>query len=675
MENKSNFIQKTNHDVNSQYDMQLNTSESTTSSRTTSSSTSSCNTTPTSTTSSSATSEQVYTHLDIVPGCASFLQSLSANMMGKKRHPVAEKYWLDYRSTRCDLAWDILHHFGASLPGYKLKAKYTLIHFDSDMGEDVSSHEEYLNEKKRRTSQITLSTQHVDNPERMRDVMLHELCHAGVWQIHGHTDEKIHGPKWKCLVERLKHLYPYINIKETCSEADDIYLDNVPGCASFLESLSEDMMGKKRHPAAQEYFQDYRSKRLDLAWDIVEHFDATVCDYKLDFENVEIYFNNQMFKYVSCHHECFHNDDRHTKLSKIYLSIRCLDNPERLRDALLHELCHAMVWQIDDFNDGVQHGPKFQWWIQHLVQKHPCINVEQVVGNADYECKKYLYECVKCGYDIGEKKTLPQKYRKRCIKCGERFRLVKLQDHKLDTRSNVISKKITSKISANSNREPLYTHFDNVPECASFLESLSEDMNGKKRHPVAHKYWLDYRSNRSDLARDIYEIFNVSVCGGKLHPNNMQIFFDNQMWNEIGYHHNDSEVQGQKSSHIYLSIRWLENPERLRDTLLHELCHATVWQIDDAFEDNHGPKFQWWIQHLGRIHPYINAEEVAGDANYQSDLYLYECVKCGYDIGAIQPLPKKYRKRCIKCGWRLRLVKLQAPTLHGIQNAYYSRLC
>ena len=456
------------------------------------------------------------------------------------------------------------------------------------------------------------------------------------------------------------------------------HLDIVPGCASYLESLSEDMKGKKRHPVAEGYFQDYRSKRSDLAWEIFHHFNATVCNYKLDLKNTRIYFNNQMWNKVGYHDEDYDDQEWSTKISSIYLSTRCLDNPERLRDALLHELCHAAVWQVDCDFENDEHGPKWKLWIQLLLCMHPYINMNQIVEDAYYKCNKYLYECVKCGYDIGEKKKLPKKYRKRCMKCGWRFRLVKLHDPKSATsikikRPAAISS--SSRSNSNTTSEPVYTHLDIVPGCSSFLDSLSMDMKGKKRHPAAQEYFLDYRSKRSDLAWRIFENFNATVSNYKIDPSKIELYFNNQMWDDLGMHDSYRDELDtkhcQKVSKIYLSIRLLNNPEHLRDTLLHELCHAAVWHTEDAYEmDHHGPKFFWWVQHLEKIHPYVNISEETDVTDYERGKYLYECVKCGYDVGENHPLPKKYRKRCMKCGWRLRLVKHHYPDFSNLFEDY-----
>ena len=173
--------------------------------------------------------------------------------------------------------------------------------------------------------------------------------------------------------------------------------------------------------------------RYDLAWKIFEVFNFSVCEHKLDHSKMEIYFNDQLFDEVGFHLEYIDDVYPYRRTSVIYLSIRCLDNPERLRDTLLHELCHATVWQIDEIYEEDDHGPQFKWWIQHLGHNHPYIDMRQVEEEADFQGNEYLYQCIKCGYDIGENKPLARECHKSCMRCGGRFSLVELQDHKLDS--------------------------------------------------------------------------------------------------------------------------------------------------------------------------------------------------------------------------------------------------
>lgn len=45
---------------------------------------------------------------------------------------------------------------------------------------------------------------------------------------------------------------------------------------------------------------------------------------------------------------------------RIVLSSKVIDEPSRLRDTLIHEMCHAAAWQINHMSSG--HGPCWQAW-------------------------------------------------------------------------------------------------------------------------------------------------------------------------------------------------------------------------------------------------------------------------------------------------------------------------
>ena len=49
-----------------------------------------------------------------------------------------------------------------------------------------------------RSSRIELSTKVIDRGDRLRDTLIHEMCHAASWIISGYRDG--HGPLWRtCL--------------------------------------------------------------------------------------------------------------------------------------------------------------------------------------------------------------------------------------------------------------------------------------------------------------------------------------------------------------------------------------------------------------------------------------------------------------------------------------------
>lgn len=45
---------------------------------------------------------------------------------------------------------------------------------------------------------------------------------------------------------------------------------------------------------------------------------------------------------------------------RIALSTKVLDSADRLRDTLIHEMCHAATWMVNHISDG--HGPHWKAW-------------------------------------------------------------------------------------------------------------------------------------------------------------------------------------------------------------------------------------------------------------------------------------------------------------------------
>ena len=50
--------------------------------------------------------------------------------------------------------------------------------------------------------------------------------------------------------------------------------------------------------------------------------------------------------------------------------------------------------------------------------------------------------------------------------------------------------------------------------------------------------------------------------------------------------------QTRREAAIDLSIKVLDNERRLKETLLHELCHAATWIIDGVRKPPHGSDFK-----------------------------------------------------------------------------------
>ncbi|ELU08921.1 hypothetical protein CAPTEDRAFT_178344 [Capitella teleta] len=82
---------------------------------------------------------------------------------------------------------------------------------------------------------------------------------------------------------------------------------------------------------------------------------------------------------------------------------------------------------------------------------------------------------------------------------------------------------------------------------------------------------------------------------------------------------------------IELSVKVCDSAERLRDTMIHEMCHAAVWLIHGQ-NDHHGPLWQLYARKSNRIHEDLTTISRCHTYEIQTK-YTYKCNKCGYEIG------------------------------------------
>ena len=206
------------------------------------------------------------------------------------------------------------------------------------------------------------------------------------------------------------------------------YMD-IPGHASFLASLASSLQGKNRHPRAQEFFTaDFRAKRGKLAWILFNYFNKTVFDNQLPIDT-NITFHSQLWNRTGMTLTFKHPV---TKCYDIILSKRHMENPEFMRDTLLHELCHVATLTIDLMSPREKsdhHGPIWKKWTQHAESVHPDISKVVTVYTGP-RVTQYLYECTNCGFDIGSITPLFQYQPCNCA-CGGNYYLVYLYDEEL----------------------------------------------------------------------------------------------------------------------------------------------------------------------------------------------------------------------------------------------------
>ncbi|NXE95178.1 ACRC protein, partial [Menura novaehollandiae] len=103
-----------------------------------------------------------------------------------------------------------------------------------------------------------------------------------------------------------------------------------------------------------------------------------------------------------------------------------------------------------------------------------------------------------------------------------------------------------------------------VPGC--FLQDVS--------NPTSH-YVKYFKKNKEELAQKLYRLFNSTIFEQKL-PEDMVIIWNKKMTKTAGYCVTGQRggSEGKRYARIELSEKVCDSPDRLRDTLIHEVCHA-----------------------------------------------------------------------------------------------------
>ena len=114
------------------------------------------------------------------------------------------------------------------------------------------------------------------------------------------------------------------------------------------------------------------------------------------------------------------------------------------------------------------------------------------------------------------------------------------------------------------------------PTHRSFLASLSADLGDEQRHPEATFYvGKSFRKRRDELTSRLFGLFNAGVFDGAL-PADLSVTWNARLTRTAGYCRHWSRRDAADAgavrfeSRIELSVKVVDTPCRLRDTLIHE---------------------------------------------------------------------------------------------------------
>lgn len=95
-----------------------------------------------------------------------------------------------------------------------------------------------------------------------------------------------------------------------------------------------------------------------MGWWVLSWFStAAICNSQIP-STTPIVWNARLRKTAGL---CFYRRENGARCVRIELSTKVCDSAVRVRDTLVHEMCHAAVWmEIGDKNSG--HGPHWKRW-------------------------------------------------------------------------------------------------------------------------------------------------------------------------------------------------------------------------------------------------------------------------------------------------------------------------
>lgn len=221
----------------------------------------------------------------------------------------------------------------------------------------------------------------------------------------------------------------------------------------------------------------------------------------------------------------------------------------------------------------------------------------------------------------------------------------KPQDVKTAGKSSTINPKV-------SQTEPRPTAISRTRVCKTpgcFLESLNSGSF--------------FKTNKEDLTRKLYQLYNTSVFDNKL-PTDMSVTWNKKMRKTAGYCVTGQEKGGGKRyARIELSEKVCDSADRLRDTLIHEMCHAATWLINGV-RDGHGNFWKLYARKSTFVHPELPVVTRCHsyDIKYK---FQYQCTRCQNTIGRHSKSLDTQRFVCALCTGQLVLMtpsKPRAPT-------------
>lgn len=191
-----------------------------------------------------------------------------------------------------------------------------------------------------------------------------------------------------------------------------------------------------------------------------------------------------------------------------------------------------------------------------------------------------------------------------------------------------------------------------------FLALLSSDVDPRCCTPEVQCFHTSFARHKEELAEKLLHIYCREVFCGKLNAEDLPVEWNVRLTCTAGLcHYKAKGREGAPTCRIELSTKVVDRPDRLRDTLLHELCHAATWILHRQ-RGGHGGLFRFWADCAARRFPQI--PPVTRCHSYRVEVpFVYRCQSCGGCIRRHSRSLDTQRKVCSRCGGRFVLLAAQ----------------
>ena len=167
---------------------------------------------------------------------------------------------------------------------------------------------------------------------------------------------------------------------------------------------------------------------------------------------------------------------------------------------------------------------------------------------------------------------------------------------------------------------------------------------------------LNFARHKETIAAALYSEFNKDGFDGAL-PDTFEITWNAKLLTTAGLTHyrkiTRSSGKSEYHARIELSTKVLDTAEKLEATLLHEMCHAAAWLLDQCAKPPHGSVFKKWATKVMRVYPVVSVDTCHSYQIHQP--FKYRCTQtwCLQEYGRHSKSIDVTQKACGVCHGRL----------------------